>query len=53
MSSEIEAICLQLRGGRAVNEPLRYQQQNDVEIEKYSENDVVTTELKCRPAVRT
>jgi hypothetical protein len=44
---------LQLRGGRAVNEPLRYQQQNDVEIEKYSENDVVTTEVKCRPAVRT
>jgi hypothetical protein len=42
---------LQLRGGRAVNAPLRYQQQNDVEIEKYSEMAFVTTKVKCRPSL--
>jgi hypothetical protein len=34
-----------------VNAPLRYQQQNDVEIEKYSEMTLVTTKVKCRPSV--
>jgi hypothetical protein len=50
MSPEVEELVrlvCSFVADKAVNEPLRYQQWNDVETENIR-NDFVTTEVKCR-----